>query len=287
MLKKIKACFQLTKPSIMLLVVITGMTALFLEKSLLADPARFFAALFALYLTGGCANAMNQYFERNVDARMSRTRTKRPLPSGRILPNEALIFSIGIGVAGVLIFAMAFNWFSAALAVGTILFYSFFYTLWLKPTTPQNIVIGGAAGAMGPVIAWAAAANSLSWTAILLFLIIFLWTPPHFWALALYYKEDYREVGYPMMPLIKGDITTLRQMWLYSVATVVVSLLLYYLTAGLLYLVVAVGCGLFFIFKTYRDWQNPTPTRHWQLFGYSIVYLLGLFFALIIDSFLL
>ncbi len=285
-MSKLKPYFQLTKPSIMLLVLITGGTALFMEGGLAHDPLRFGLIILGLYLTGGSANALNQYFERDVDARMTRTRHRRPLPSGQISPKQALIFSISIGITGVLIFGLFFNLFSALLALGTILFYSLFYTLWLKPNTEQNIVIGGAAGAMGPIIAWAAASGSLSLAPWLLFLIIFLWTPPHFWALALFCKADYVEVGYPMMPVAQGDDATLRQIFYYTLSVVAISLSLYFVNVGVIYLILASILGGIFIAKVVKTRRNSVRETQRGLFGYSILYLFALFVGLVIDGFI-
>ncbi len=285
MKSKISAYFQLTKPTIMLLVVVTGATALVMEGSLLRNPAKFILVLVALYLTGGAANALNQYFERDIDAKMTRTSGRRPLPRNKITSKNALIFSLFIGVAGILIFGIFFNWFSAALSLLTILFYSLFYTLFLKPNTPQNIVIGGAAGAMAPVGAWVAATGSMSIDPWILFLIIFFWTPPHFWALALVYKDDYRLAELPMMPVVNGDTKTFRWIIMYSWVLVAVSLTLYFSqAAGLLYAIVALGLGFLFIKKSINAKRSRSESLIKGLFGYSIVYLFGLFLAIIVDG---
>ncbi|MGD9899282.1 MAG: heme o synthase [Calditrichaceae bacterium] len=285
MKSKISAYFQLTKPTIMLLVVITGATALVMEGSLLRDPAGFFLVLIALYLTGGAANALNQYFERDIDAKMTRTSGRRPLPRNKIPSKNALIFSIVIAVTGILIFGIFFNWFSAALSLFTILFYSLFYTLLLKPNTPQNIVIGGAAGAMAPVGAWVAATGSMAIDPWILFLIIFFWTPPHFWALALVYKDDYRVAELPMMPVVKGDTETFRWIVMYSWVLLAVSLTLYFSkAAGLLYAIVAIVLGVLFIKKSINAKRSRSESLVKGLFGYSIVYLFGLFLAIIVDG---
>ncbi len=276
--------FQLTKPSIMLLVLFTGATSLVLEGSLLTDPVRFVLVLLGLFLSGGSANALNQYFERDIDARMSRTKYRRPLPMHQISPNRALIFSIVIGVLGVGIFAVFFNWLTAALALGTLLFYSLFYTLYLKPTTPQNIVIGGIAGAMAPVGAWTAASGAMSWESWILFAIVFLWTPPHFWALALYCGDDYEKVNLPMMPVVKGTQSTANQIFAYTLIVVGVSLLLVAFQAGVFYVIVAGLLGAAFIKRAAVVRTEPTKERSRGLFGYSIVYLFALFTAIMIDE---
>jgi len=283
--KQITYYIQLTKPKIMLLVVLTGATALILEGSLLSLPFQFTLVLIALYLTGGSANALNQYFEREIDARMTRTSKKRPLPQHKLKDNNALIFSIVIGVIGVLVFGLFFNWFSAILSLATILFYSLFYTLLLKPNIPQNIVIGGAAGAMAPVGAWVAATGSMDFAPWILFLIIFLWTPPHFWALALFYKDDYQAADLPMMPVARGDESTLTQILLYTWILVLSSFaMIISEEISFIYGIVAATMGIIFIRKSYQAKQQKTESRFKGLFGYSIVYLFILFITIIIDG---
>jgi protoheme IX farnesyltransferase len=275
--------FQLTKPTIMLLVVLSGAVALFIEGSLLIEPLRCCAILLAVYLTGGCANALNQYFERDIDAKMTRTQKRRPLPQGKIQPTNALIFIVAIGAIGVLIFGLMFNWLSAMLSLGTILFYGFFYTLWLKPNTPQNIVIGGAAGAMAPIGVWAGVTGEIALEPMLVFLIVFLWTPPHFWALALYCKDDYIKAELPMMPVVKGERETVKQMFTYSLLTVLASLWLAVIHDGWIYDVAAVLLGAMFIKRNWEILQSYSEQSARKLFFFSIAYLFGLFAALILD----
>ncbi len=275
----------LTKPRIVLLVVVTAVAGLVAEGSLLADPARFSLVLFAITLTAGSANAFNQYFERDLDAAMTRTRLKRPLPLGRVSERGALAFAIAVGAASVALLWLFGNALSAWLAFGTIAFYGFFYTLWLKPRTVHNIVIGGAAGAMGPVIAWAASSGGLALTPILLFLVIFLWTPPHFWALALCVQEDYRRVRIPMLPIVKGDAETYRQIERYTFALVALTFAMPFLHAGgAVYAAVAVAIGVLFLWKAVRARRVATTRSAWDVFGYSIVYLFLLFLGIIADS---
>lgn len=275
---------QLTKPTIMFLVLFTGATTAFLEGSLVQEPLRFFLFLIGLYLTGGSANALNQYFERDIDANMERTRKRRPLPTGQLKPLEALLFSITIGLAGTLLLALIFNWLTALLSLSTILFYGLFYTLWLKPRTEYNIVIGGVAGAIGPIGAWAAATGTLTLEPWLLFLIIFAWTPPHFWALALYCKDDYRRTGLPMMPVVRGDEATLKQIWQYSLAMVAISLTPVMFEAGLIYLLMTSLLGLSFLQKVRLARKQKDIKSFRSLFFYSIVYLFAVFGALILDK---
>jgi protoheme IX farnesyltransferase len=281
---KLSDYIQLTKPSILLLVLLTGAAALVLEGNISHQPLRFLEVILGLALTGGCANALNQYFERDIDAQMGRTRARRPLPRHAITPRAALIFAITLGVLALILFALWFNLLSAACSLGTILFYSFFYTLWLKPKTYLNIVIGGAAGAMAPVIAWAAATGTLAVTPWILFLIIFFWTPPHFWALALCVKRDYQSVAIPMLPVIKGDAETRRQILVYTMWMVAISLALLLVKAGLIYLLVALALGIVFLWKAYHVWRQNENTQAWGLFKYSIVYLFALFIAMMADK---
>jgi heme o synthase len=277
---------QLTKPSIMLLVLVTGAVSLIIEGSFLSQPGRFLLVLLGLYLTGGCANAMNQYLEREIDSQMSRTKYKRPLPMQRLGAAHALGFAVVIGVSGVLLFGLAFNWLTAALSLATILFYSIVYTLWLKPTTWQNIVIGGAAGAMAPVGAWTAATGGMALAPWLLFAIVFVWTPPHFWSLALYIKDDYEKVGYPMLPVVKGAKVALDQIMVYTILVMLVSLTPVFAGSRWPYLVAAVVLGTVFIKKagTARRSQDLQDVR--SLFGYSIIYLFGICVALAVDRFI-
>ena len=270
----------------MLLIIITGVTALVIEGSTLNNPIDFMLILIGLGLTGGSANAFNMYFERSIDARMSRTRKRRPLPKGEIAPAKALAFAITIGIIGVAIYAIWFNLLSAILALATIIYYAFFYTLVLKPNTVHNIVIGGAAGAMGPVISWAAVTGGMTMAPFLLFLIIFLWSPPHFWALALFLKKDYEMVGLPMLPVVKGDRAAKNQILAYSLLLVVSSLFLIITGAGMLYLITALISGAVLILRSIKLRKAETNERARGYFGYSIVYLFVIFMALIIDSFI-
>lgn len=276
---------ELTKPRIVALVIVTAVAGLVVEGSLLRDPVKFALVLFAITLTAGSANAFNQYFERDLDAVMARTRAKRPLPLHRVPPGAALAFAIGIGaLAAVLLWAIA-NPLSAWLAIGTIVFYGFFYTLWLKPRTVHNIVIGGAAGAMGPVIAWAAATGGLALAPVLMFLVIFLWTPPHFWALALCIQDDYRMVKIPMLPIVKGEAETFRQIEAYTLALVALTLLMPFVDAGGLVLgVVSLVLGGIFVAKAIAARRAGSVRAAREVFGYSIVYLFVIFLGMIADA---
>lgn len=275
---------QLTKPTIMFLVVFTGAVSLIIEGSLLGKPIYFVLVLVGLYLSGGSANALNQYFEREIDSKMSRTNKRRPLPQKQISEKPALLFSIGIGIAGVLLFLVFFNLLTAILSLFTILFYSLFYTLYLKPRTSQNIVIGGIAGAMGPVGAWSAATGSIDIVPCIMFLIIFIWTPPHFWSLALFCKDDYVKAKLPMMPVVKGDDHTYKQIMYYTITLFLVSMSLLFFGAGWFYLVVSLFLGIVYLKKTIHVSKIRTEKALRGLFGFSLLYLFGLFTAIIIDS---
>jgi protoheme IX farnesyltransferase len=268
------------------MVIVTGAAALFFEGSLLADLPSFALVLLGLYLTGGSANALNQYFERDIDAQMTRTKSRRPLPQNKMTPNQALGFSIAIGILGVAVFAVFFNTLSALLALGTVLFYGFIYTLILKPLTYLNIVIGGAAGAMAPPIAWAAATGTVSAAAWVLALVIFMWTPPHFWALALFRKNDYIKVELPMMPVVRGDRATLNQILVYTVLLVAVSLVFSFFGASFVYTIAAAALGAGFMQKAAGTRRHSTQQSQRGLFGYSITYLLALFGTVMIDKLL-
>ena len=276
---------ELTKPRIVALVIVTAVAGLVVEGSLLHDPVKFALVLFAITLTAGSANAFNQYFERDLDAVMARTRAKRPLPLHRVPPAAALAFAIGIGALAAALLWVVANPLSAFLAIGTVVFYGFFYTLWLKPRTVHNIVIGGAAGAMGPVIAWAAATGGLGLAPVLMFLVIFLWTPPHFWALALCIQDDYRMVGIPMLPIVKGEAETFRQIEAYTVVLVALTLVMPFVDAGGLILgVISLVLGGIFVAKAIRARREGSIGAARGVFAYSIVYLFVIFLGMIADA---
>src|SRR5688572_21268376 len=233
----------LTKPRVMSLVVFTALAGLLVAPAPI-HPVLGFAAILCIAMGAGAAAALNMWYEADLDALMKRT-ASRPLPAGRMDREAALQFGVGLGTFAVLLMGLAANWLAAAILAVSILFYVFVYTIWLKRRTPQNIVIGGAAGAFPPVIGWAAATGSISVEPVLLFLIVFLWTPPHFWALSLLRIDEYARAGVPMLPVIAGAEATRRQILLYSVALVLVGAspwLLGY--AGLMYGVTALAAGL-------------------------------------------
>lgn len=281
----VKNFIALTKPTIVLSFTLTGATALVVEGSLLHQPIKFILVLLAILFTAASANGLNQYLERDIDAKMERTKNRRPLPQQRINPTVALWFTILLGVVATLYLAIAINFLSAALALGTILFYIFIYTLWLKPKTYYNIVIGGAAGATAPMIAWAAATGEISALAWLMFLIIFTWTPPHFWALALCVKDQYAKVGIPMLPVVKGEKRTRDEILWYCIALVALTLsLILFKQVGAIYLVSALILGIILLNKAWKTYVQKTQKTAYSLFGYSILYLMLLFIMMMVDA---
>lgn len=276
---------NLTKPRISILFAITALSALAMEKSIPLTSLRAWLIILATFLVGGGANALNQYFERDIDSRMARTAKKRPIPLGKVTPNQALIFAISISMIGLGLLSYYGTPLAVFWGLATIIYYSFFYTLYLKPRTPYNIVIGGAAGATGPLIGYAAATGSVSWGAVILFLIIFFWTPPHFWALALCCKEDYTTANYPMLPLVVGDEATRKQIFGYSLFLIPLSTALYFFKeSGMIYLIGSLVLGIPFLYLAWRVLKEKTIKSYWQLFGYSIAYLMFLFIVIIVDT---
>lgn len=278
---------SLTKPRIIVLLLVTTITTMIVAAGGAGVPAAL--AVYTLLggaLAAGAANAINCYWDRDIDAVMRRTRG-RPVPAGRVAPSRALGFGILLGAVSVAVLGVAVNWLSALLALSGILFYVGVYTVWLKRSTPQNIVIGGAAGAIPPLVGWAAVTNQVGLPAILLFAIIFLWTPPHFWALALNREEDYRAAGVPMLPVVRGTAETLRQMLLYTLALVAATLALAALgVLGRVYLVAAVVLAIPWLWLMARLARQTTARAARALFAYSIAYLGLLFAAMAIDRIL-
>ncbi|MBI2608909.1 MAG: protoheme IX farnesyltransferase [Deltaproteobacteria bacterium] len=287
-MKKLNAYISLTKPRITVLFAFTAIVGLVSEGSLSASSLRFWMIIMGVFCVGGAANAFNQYFEREIDARMERTATKRSLPLGILTPFEALLFSVVLSVLSIILLYSFGNVWTALIGVGLILFYSFFYTLYLKPTTPHNIVIGGVAGALGPVLAWVGVTAGLSLEPILMFLIIFFWSPPHFWALALYYKDDYAKVGFPMLPVVKGESVTRKQIFIYSLTLLPLSLSLYFLgTFGWLYGCLALVSSLGFIYGAWAIYKNASLAYCKKYFAYSIFYIAILFIGMLVDKLLI
>ncbi|WP_414900553.1 heme o synthase [Sphingomonas flavalba] len=281
----------LTKPRVMTLVVFTGLCGL------LAAPGHLpfaiaFTAILCIAVGAGAAGALNQWYEADVDARMKRTRD-RPLPAGRMDRQSALHFGIGLSFFSVLLLGLATNWFAAAILAVSILFYVVVYTMWLKPRTSQNIVIGGAAGAFPPLLGWAAVTGDVTLLPVLLFALIFLWTPPHFWALALFVRSDYAAAGFPMLPVVAGEQVTRRQILLYSVVMSAVAVLPWALgLTGAVYGVTAVVLSAAFTLLAVRVGLSrvvdPAAMRAERaLFKFSIAYLFLLFGALVVDRLVL
>jgi heme o synthase len=280
----------LTKPGVMRLVVFTALCGL------LAAPAMpplvlGFTAILCIALGAGACGALNQWYEADIDAKMRRT-AKRPLPSGRMNRQSALHFGVGLAGFSVLLMGLATNWFAAILLLASILFYVIIYTVWLKPRTPQNIVIGGAAGAFPPLIGWVAATGHIGALPILLFAIIFLWTPPHFWALSMFVRSDYAAAGIPMLPVVAGPEHTRRQIFLYSLPMAAAAIAPWPLgLTGAIYGVTAAALSAFFVLLAGKVLANratePSGMRpEKRLFAYSIVYLFALFAAVVADHWL-
>jgi protoheme IX farnesyltransferase len=277
---------DLLKPRVMSLVVFTALTSLLIAPAHI-HPFAAALAILAVTLGSGAAGAINMWYERDIDALMART-AKRPLPGGRVAPDDALGLGILLSIFSLILMAVATNYVATALLGAAILFYVFVYTIWLKRRTPHNIVIGGAAGAFPPLIGWAAATGDVSAVGIALFLLIFLWTPPHFWALSLYRSDDYRRAGVPMLPVVAGARATKRQMLVYTLVLLPVSLAPTLLgTVGWLYGAIAVATSLAFIGHAVAVWRaaddaggHPAARR---MFKFSLLYLAILFSALPVD----
>ena len=272
----------LLKPRVMSLVVFTGVAGMVTAPGTL-HPVLGFIAILCIAVGAGAAGAINMWYDRDIDALMTRTR-ERPIPAGRMAPDEALAFGIVLSIASVTVMALAVNFAAAALLALSIAFYVFVYTMWLKLSTPQNIVIGGAAGAFPPMIGWASVTGDVSLTAVALFAIIFLWTPPHFWALSLFRSGEYARAGVPMLPVVAGVRETKRQIVIYSLALLHVSLAPWALgSAGLIYAAAALVFGLLMVAGALAVWRDTGDTAAKRLFGFSIVYLFLVFTLLIID----
>jgi protoheme IX farnesyltransferase len=281
----------LLKPRVLTLVVFTGIIGLLVAPGHL-HPVLAFAAVLSITVAAGAAGAINMWYDRDIDAVMRRTRN-RPVPAGRIAPDAALGYGVTLAIGSVVVMGLATNWVAAGLLAASIAFYVFVYTMWLKRRTPQNIVIGGAAGAFPPLIGWAAVTGSVATVPLILFLIIFLWTPPHFWSLALWANADYARVGVPMLPVVAGAKATRRQIMVYTLLLFASSLLPWAVGfSGPVYALSAVALGLGFVanaWRVLRDRQDATgvsltndaPAK--AAFKYSILYLFVLFAALAVD----
>ncbi|MCV2218344.1 heme o synthase [Thauera sp. Sel9] len=284
---RLRAFYVLTKPKVNTLIVFCAVIGMFLAVPAgLPDALTVFAATLGIACVAGAAAAMNCLIERQIDARMARTRG-RPLPRGDLAPAEVLLFAGMLGGFGLMVLHQAVNPLTMWLTLTTFIGYAVVYTVLLKPHTPQNIVIGGASGAMPPVLGWAAVSGEVNADALLLFLIIFAWTPPHFWALALYRTADYARAGLPMLPVTHGAEFTRLSVLLYTLILFGVTLLPFATRmSGALYLGVAVGLGLRFILYAWRLYRDYSDTLARRTFRFSIVYLFGLFAALLVDHYL-
>jgi len=277
--------WALTKPRVTQLAIFCAVIGMFLAVPGLPSPRAVVMATLGIWLLAGAAFAVNSLIEQHVDAKMARTRM-RPLPRGDLSPSQALAFSGVIGGAGMWVLYTQVNPLTMWLTFATFVGYAVVYTVLLKPYTPQNIVIGGMSGAMPPVLGWAAVTNSAPPEAWLLALIIFVWTPPHFWALALYRIDDYRKAGWPMLPVTHGEPLTRLHILLYTIGLVATTALPYAVRmSGLLYLLSALALGAVFIVYAWRLYRAPTPAVARATFNYSIVYLAALFAALLADHY--
>jgi heme o synthase len=278
------AYVRLTKPRIVGLLVVTTVPAMMLADNGFPSLWLILATVGGGSIVAGGANAMNMYFDRDIDQLMLRTQD-RPVPAGQIEPEKAALFGLVLATAGFFFMQWSVNMLAAALTLGAFAFYVLVYTLILKRTTPLNIVIGGAAGAMPPVIGWAAVTGEVAVPALIMFAIVTLWTPPHFWALSLNYSSDYQRAGVPMLPVVAGTDETRRQILLYSIALVITSLLLAVWSAvGLIYLSAAALLGAGFLYFAFRLFRVSSPRASADLFRYSIAYLALLFGAIAVDA---
>ena len=270
------------KPRVMSLVVFVGLVGLLLAPGAIA-PWTGAVAVACIAFAAGASGAINMWYDRDIDLNMGRTRD-RPIPSGRMAPGHALVVGVVLASASIATMAVVVNLVAAGLLALTVLYYVFVYTVWLKRRTPHNIVIGGAAGALPPVIGWAAVTGTVSVESLSLFAIIFLWTPPHSWALALFSNEDYTRAGVPMLPVVAGARETKRQMLIYTALMIAATYLPVLIgLAGVVYGLAAAVLGAGFVRHALRVWRDETATSARPMFGYSIFYLFGIFVFLLVD----
>ncbi|MFX4292042.1 heme o synthase [Streptomyces bohaiensis] len=288
---RVMGFIALTKPRIIELLLMTTIPVMFLAAQGVPDLWLVFATCFGGYLSAGGANSLNMYLDRDIDALMHRT-SNRPLVTGMVSPAEALVFGISLAVVSTLWFGLLVNWLSAALALGALLFYVVVYTMLLKRRTSQNIVWGGIAGCMPVLIGWSSVTDSLSWGAVVLFLVIFFWTPPHYWPLSMKVKEDYARVGVPMLPVIAANTVVARQIVVYSWVMVAVSLTLWPLGyVGWFYTSVAAAAGIWWLWEAHalqsraRAGVTGAALKEMRLFHWSITYVSLVFLAVAIDPF--
>ncbi len=282
----IQSYYQLTKPRIIPLLLITTAAAMWMASDGATDPRLFLVTVIGGMLAAASAQTMNCIYDRDIDYAMERTRN-RPIPSGRVKPVHAGIFAAVLAGLSFTVLVVFTNLLAALLAMAGIAFYMGIYTHLLKRHTPQNIVIGGAAGAIPALVGWAAVNNNLSIEAWILFAIVFIWTPPHFWALSLMLKDDYAKVGVPMLPVVVGEAATAKQIWIYTLLLIPTTLLLMYPFggAGIVYGISAVGLGGIFVYEAWKLLQAPTDkTVAKSMFKYSILYMMLLCTSIVIDS---
>lgn len=289
---RVKAFIALTKPRIIELLLITTVPVMFLAEQGVPDLGLVLLTCVGGYLSAGGANALNMYIDRDIDALMERT-SQRPLVTGMVSPRECLVFGITLAVVSTLLFGLTVNWLSAWLSLGALLFYVVVYTMILKRRTSQNIVWGGIAGCLPVLIGWSSVTNSMSWAPVILFLVMFFWTPPHYWPLSMRVRDDYARVGVPMLPVIASNRVVARQIVLYSWAMVAVSLLLTPLGyTGWFYTSVALVTGGFWLWEAHglqaraKDGAVGAKLKEMRLFHWSITYVSLLFVAVAVDPFL-
>mgnify|MGYP006244623655 FL=1 len=282
----LKNYLELTKPKVVLMMLITAIVGMLLASKSLPSLYLVIISMIGIGLCASSAATINQIIDRNIDANMART-SNRPLPQGEITTFNASLFAFALMIIGTAILVSQVNTLTAVLTVASLIGYAFIYTVFLKRATPQNIVIGGLAGAAPPLLGWTSVTNSIDPNALLLVLIIFVWTPPHFWALAIYRKEDYARESIPMLPVTHGVRFTKLQIILYTVLLVLVSLLPYIvLMSGNIYLFSALGLGLFYLYSSIKMYLTDDEEYPMTSFKYSIYYIFLIFFALLIDHFI-
>ena len=275
--------FALLKPRVVSLVVFSGLAGLLVAPGEI-HPLIAAVAVLCIGVGAGASGAINMWYDRDIDAVMDRTR-QRPIPMGRVAPGDALGFGVVLATGAVALMGLAVNFTAAALLAFAIMFYVFVYTMWLKRRTPQNIVIGGAAGAFPPMIGWAAVTGSVSIESLLLFALIFFWTPPHFWALALYRDGDYAKAGIPMLPVVVGKTETKKQMTLYTVLLIPLGIApVWFGFVGWVYGAAATMLGFVFIAAAIAVWFDRTDRSAKRMFGYSIFYLFAIFAVMVADA---
>lgn len=277
----------LLKPRVMSLVVFTAIVGLVVAPGHI-NPVLGFIAILCIAIGGGASGALNMWYDSDIDAIMKRTRS-RPIPAGKLTREQAFPYGMFLAFASVIVMGIFVNWFTAIFLAFTIFFYVVIYTIWLKRSTPQNIVIGGASGAFPPMIGWAAVTGSISFDSFTLFLIIFLWTPPHFWALSLFTTTDYGAADIPMMPNIRGEKSTKNQILVYAVLMAIAGIAPYWLHfAGVAYGIVALILGSIFVYYAYRLWKSDkreeTVGKSKKLFFFSLIYLAALFGMLLLEN---